>query len=247
MTQVVPRREVVVMGKKMAQRRPWFLWIGGASFLVGSLVAGSVSLAASAGAPTFTANQGSAGNSPWPVTASQGTGPGSGGAWKVDGSGVTQPVSGTVGIDQTTSGANGVTVKNLPSSQTVNGSVGLDPKNNTVKLDPANAAVTSGDVTTVLKDVPFVISAGDSVSTGSLDTTGAKTIRVDIVCSNPSSAATWTVTGDGFPAIPLASGDCSTGSFSGTFDVPGTTTDVTFDNGSAFGQIGEIVVVGRST
>jgi hypothetical protein len=59
-------------------RHGWFFWIGGACFLVGSLVAGSVGIASSAtsGSPPVnplagpTVNQGAAGSSPWPVTAS---------------------------------------------------------------------------------------------------------------------------------------------------------------------------------
>jgi hypothetical protein len=64
------------MKKKMAQihRRPWFLWIGGACFLVGSILFSTIGLASSAGPPnqTVTANQGSAGGSPWPVSGNVG-------------------------------------------------------------------------------------------------------------------------------------------------------------------------------
>jgi hypothetical protein len=67
------------MKKKMMAhlRHEWFLWIGGACFLVGSLVAGSVGLASSATTGTTTTgtttmgptvNQGAPGSSPWPVT-----------------------------------------------------------------------------------------------------------------------------------------------------------------------------------
>ena len=105
------------MKKKMERvRNGWFLWIGGACFLAGSLVAGSYGLAASAASGptvsgTVTANQGTPGSSNWPVSASQS------GTWKqeiTDGSNVlgtptnplrtdptgttTQPVSGTVGL-----------------------------------------------------------------------------------------------------------------------------------------------------
>lgn len=76
------------------------LWIGGLGVLVGSLLfstSGSASATSpSPPSPTFTANQGS---------------PGTQGAWKVDGSGVTQPVSGTVGVN------------NFPATQAVTGGV----------------------------------------------------------------------------------------------------------------------------
>jgi hypothetical protein len=99
------------MKKKMAQRRPWFLWIGGACFLVGSIVAGSIGLAASAAPSGPTVDQGAPGTSPWPVSAAQS------GTWQqeiTDGTHVlgtstnplrtdptgttTQPVSGTVTV-----------------------------------------------------------------------------------------------------------------------------------------------------
>jgi hypothetical protein len=137
--------------KKMARlhRRPWFLWIGGACFLAGSLIAGSFSLV-SATAPPTVVSQGSAGTSSWPVTASEGTGTGSGGAWKVDGSGVTQPVSGSVGVN------------NLPATQNVSGTVGIDPSHNSVSVNnlPATQNV-SGSVS--ISGTPTVVS-GDTTS-----------------------------------------------------------------------------------
>ena len=73
------------------------LWIGGLGVLAGSLLfSTSGSASASAPSPTLTANQGS---------------PGTQGAWKVDGSGVTQPVSGTVGVND------------FPTTQTVTGNI----------------------------------------------------------------------------------------------------------------------------
>jgi hypothetical protein len=136
------------MRKKMAQRRPWFLWIGGACVLVGSLVAGSISLASSA-APgptvqgTVTANQGTPGSSSWPVSASQS------GTWQqeiTDGTNVlgtsdhpvrtdptgttTQPVSGNVGITDGTNmlGTSDHPVRTDPTgttTQPVSGNVGI--------------------------------------------------------------------------------------------------------------------------
>jgi hypothetical protein len=41
---------------------------------------------------------------------------------------------GTVGIDQTTAGANGVTVKNFPATQPVSGNVGISPGANSVTV-----------------------------------------------------------------------------------------------------------------
>jgi hypothetical protein len=104
--------------KRITKRRRggWFLWIGGACFLAGSLVAGSFGLASSASPGptvqgTVTANQGTPGSSSWPLSASQS------GTWQqeiTDGTNVlgtpsnplrtdptgttTQPVSGTVGL-----------------------------------------------------------------------------------------------------------------------------------------------------
>jgi hypothetical protein len=84
------------------------------------------------------------------VTASQGTGAGSGGAWKVDGSGVTQPVSGSVGVN------------NLPATQNVSGTVGIDPSHNSVSVNnlPATQNV-SGSVS--ISGTPTVVS-GDTTS-----------------------------------------------------------------------------------
>lgn len=98
----------------LLRTRPSILWFGGFALFVGSIVFSTVTLAGSAppNAPVR-ANQGAAGTDSWPVTASQGAGTGSGGSWKVDGSGVTQPVSGSVGVT------------NLPSVQSVSGSVGI--------------------------------------------------------------------------------------------------------------------------
>jgi hypothetical protein len=58
--------------RAQTHRRPWFLWIGGACFLVGSILFSTIGFASSAGPPnqTVTANQGTAGASPWPVSAS---------------------------------------------------------------------------------------------------------------------------------------------------------------------------------
>jgi hypothetical protein len=90
------------------RKRPWVLWITGFGFLVGSLIAGSFSLAsAGPNPPTVTANQGVPGASPWPVAAS--------GTVNVGNLPATQPVSGTVNVG------------NLPAVQTVAG------KSNVVK------------------------------------------------------------------------------------------------------------------
>jgi hypothetical protein len=55
--------------RAQTHRRPWFLWIGGACFLVGSILFSAIGFASSAGPPnqTVTANQGTAGSSSWPV------------------------------------------------------------------------------------------------------------------------------------------------------------------------------------
>jgi hypothetical protein len=171
------------MRKKMAQRRPWFLWIGGACFLVGSLVAGSVGFAASAGAPNFTANQGSAGSSSWPVTASQGTGTGSGGAWKVDGSGVTQPVSGTVGVSNLPAtqnvsidpSHNSVSVSNLPAVQNV--SVSNLPATQNVSIT-GKPTVVNGDTTTVFDKSLENLSPGATQTVFSDDTSSYREVTL---------------------------------------------------------------------
>jgi hypothetical protein len=229
------------MKKKMERgRRGWFLWIGGACFLVGSLVAGSVGLASSAGPPIsgpVTANQGAPGISPWPVSGNVG----------VNNFPQTQQVSGTVGIDQTTTGANGVTVKNFPSNQTVNGTVGIDPNNNTVKLDPSSqATVTSGDQTTRKFTSSVTVPAGSTnLSTPEIDTSSFKTIRVSINCLNLSASLTWTIIGD--ISEPMASGNCSPStSFTESFDVPGLFISVSVSNTSAFPLSILMAVDGRS-
>jgi hypothetical protein len=82
------------MKKNGGLRRGWLLFIGGGCFLAGSLAVGSFATA-SALAPGTTVNQGAAGTSPWPV-------------------------SGNVGIDPA---QNHVHVDNLPTTQSVNGTV----------------------------------------------------------------------------------------------------------------------------
>lgn len=73
------------------------MWVGGAAVFVGSVVFGTFGPAsASPSTQTVVANQGTGGSS----------------AWKVDGSGVTQPVSGTVNIG------------NLPNPLSITGTVG---------------------------------------------------------------------------------------------------------------------------
>jgi hypothetical protein len=193
------------MMKKLtrAYKRPWFLWIGGACFLVGSLVFSMVGVSSAGPQPsTVTANQGQGGSS----------------AWKVDGSGVTQPVSGTVGIDS---------------------------NKNTVKLDPSSAAtVTSGDQTTAPVDRGMVVPAGGAITTDAIDTTAFKTIRVNIACLVVTSQVSWTITGDG--GIVLVSGDCLSQFFSESFDVPGLAVQVNFNSSYGIPVGTEVVVDGRS-
>jgi hypothetical protein len=151
------------------------------------------------------------------VTASQGTGTGTGGAWKVDGSAVTQPVSGTVGID---------------------------PSHNTVKLDPSSTAtVTSGDQTTE-QSVPVVVPPLGRNATGSIATAAFKTVRVNIICTDLTPLVGWALDADGVAV--LASGDCSHFNFTQSFDVPGLSLTVNFANGDTTDHTVTVIVDGRS-
>ena len=153
--------------KKIGQaaRRSWFLWIGGLCFLVGSLVAGSYSLASAGPAVsgTVTADQGAAGRSSWNVTASQGSGTGSSGAWKVDGSGVTQPVSGTVGLNPGSSvGVSG----SLPAGTNNIGNVGVSGAlpagtNNIGTVNVATPTPLTGHVACTVADGTRSCDSGD--------------------------------------------------------------------------------------
>ena len=169
------------MKKNVAQRRPWFLWIGGACFLVGSLVAGSVGLASSA-APgptvqgTVTADQGKPGSSSWPVSASQS------GTWQqeiTDGTNVlgtpsnplrtdptgttTQPVSGTVGLDAGSNDIGNVGISgSLPAGTNDIGTVHVASQSPTI--GEAECSVPDSDTQ----------CAGDSgLTTGVLNTVSA--------------------------------------------------------------------------
>lgn len=80
----------------MSRKVPWIVSVVAFCILGGALGVSSIGLvSASTGNPTMTANQGASGTQ----------------AWKVDGSGVTQPVSGSVGVN------------NFPSTQAVSGTV----------------------------------------------------------------------------------------------------------------------------
>jgi len=131
-----------------AYTRPWFLWIGGACFLVGSLVAGSVGLASSAptpGAATITANQGQAGAS----------------AWKVDGSGVTQPVSGTVGLS---AGTKDIGTVHVAEQQPYSAEAQQQPPSGSDEAD-AVFPITSAPIVLQTLSVSVNVSAGDVMST----------------------------------------------------------------------------------
>ena len=219
-----------MMKKIQHVRRGWFLWIGGACFLVGSLVAGSYGLAApAAGGPsvsgTIVANQGTPGTSSWPVSASQGTGTGSGGAWKVDGSGVTQPVSGTVGVN------------NLPATQNVSGTVGIDPSHNSVSVSnlPAvqnvsgsvsisgTSTVVSGDTTTVFDRQLVSVSPGTEQTVTSDDTSAYREVTLYLYTGGPglpSNQSCSVVYKDAFSSltVTLAQFTLSSGGNVETFD-----------------------------
>jgi hypothetical protein len=113
----------------MLRRSHWALSIGGAGFLVGSLVVGSVGLA-SAGPPiqTVTANQGAAGTSPWPITGNVGvTGSLPSGSNTIGNVGVT----GSLPSGSNTIGNVGVT-GSLPSGSNTIGNVGLAAGSNDI-------------------------------------------------------------------------------------------------------------------
>ena len=151
------------MKKKLTKtyRRPWFLWIGGACFLVGSLVAGSVGLASSAPGPTVsgtvTANQGTPGSSSWPVSSSQS------GTWQqeiTDGTNVIGTPTNPLRTDPTGS-----------TTQPVSGTVGLS-SGSSVGISGALPA-GSNDIGTVhvAAPTPFVVSKLCTVPTGTTECT----------------------------------------------------------------------------
>lgn len=239
------------MKKKMAQlhSRPWFFWIGGACFFVGSLVAGSFSLA-SAGptvSGTVVANQGTSGSSSWPVTASQM------GVWQqelTDGTNVlgtsthplrtdptgttSQPVSGTVNVG------------NLPTTQAVSGTVNVG---NLPATQQVSGSVTSADTSSVITETQVTPTASSENLVVGADVSSAKEIRVSVTCSESASCGGVEVgvfTDTSKSVYPL--GYFTLGSSfdnSQTFDVPGTNITV-----AAFGtdttMTIDTLVVGRS-
>ena len=157
--------------------RGLFLWIGGACFLAGSLVAGSFGLASSAaGGPTVSgtvvANQGTPGSSSWPVAATQS------GTWQqeiTDGTNVlgtsthpvrtdptgstTQPVSGTVGLGAGSNDIGSVGVSgSLPAGSNDIGTVHVAAPTSTI--GEANCSVSDGQ--------PGCESADMGVSSGTV-------------------------------------------------------------------------------
>jgi len=79
------------------RKNPWVLWAGGLVFVIASLVFGSLRVASAAppglqGLPV-TANQGTAGSAPWPVSAT--------GTIGVNNFPATQNVSGSIQVDET--------------------------------------------------------------------------------------------------------------------------------------------------
>ena len=107
------------------RKSPWVVWAGGFGFLVASLIVGSLQVA-SAGpsvSGAVTANQGSAGGSPWPVSGTVG----------VNNFPNTQSVSGTVGVSSLpplSSGTNNIgsvgLSGSLPSGTNNVGNVGIE-------------------------------------------------------------------------------------------------------------------------
>jgi hypothetical protein len=139
-----PKKGAAMKQKMMAHlRHGWFLWIGGACFLMGSLVAGSVGLASPATTGTTTTgtttmgptvNQGAPGNLPWPVT-----------------------TSGNVGL----SGS-------LPAGSNDIGTVHVAPAKLISGLVRCGVGIT-GDATSNFCDVATGLSAGTVVNTVSVE------------------------------------------------------------------------------
>lgn len=176
-------------------RHGWFFWIGGACFLAGSLVAGSFGLASASSGPTVggtvTANQGTAGSSSWPVSASQS------GTWQqelTDGTNVlgtsshpvrtdptgtsTQPVSGSVGLSAGSNdignvgisgslptGSNDIGTVNVAAPTRLIGDVSCTVADGQTQCNSSDAGLSSGTVLTTLSVRCHVVSGQHVIAT----------------------------------------------------------------------------------
>lgn len=148
-----------------------FMWIGGFCFLTGSLAVGITGLSSAAPGPgAQTVNQGAAGSSAWPVSATGTVGVNNfPSGFNVNNLPSTQKVSGTVGIDPT---ANGVHVDNLPATQSVTGAVSIS----------GTPSVTSGDITHLIYDSGLTVaSPGVQDGSGDIDVSAYRAVTMYVL------------------------------------------------------------------
>ena len=223
----------------MSRKVPLIVSLAALCFLGGALAVSSVgTVSAGNGNPTMTANQGASGTQ----------------AWKVDGSGVTQPVSGSVGVTnfpstQAVSGT--VNVGNLPSTQAVSGTVN-------VGNFPAQQPAVSGDKTSVVAGQGVAALPPNSWSSFTLwpptDVSAYKHVRVVASCASCTGASRLAVVGGDGSSVMAQLGATSfttLGYTSGAtatleFDSPGTKLLVEIFNGEATNLIAVWDIVGRS-
>lgn len=195
-------------------RRASLLRVCGVCVLVaGAFAVGAARDAGAATSPsTVIANQGAPGTS----------------AWKVDGSGVTQPVSGSVAVN------------NFPANQVVSGSVAV---NNFPASQTVSGSVSSADTTTVLASGKSVLPAtSQSGLTGVVDISRYKSLAFVSMCSiesgdtgSCSGAVVQTdfFAGEWFPGSKTPAGDASTPGYV-SWDTPrGEKVDVGGNNSSS--------------
>jgi hypothetical protein len=223
----------------MSHKVPWIVSVVAFCFLGGALGVSSIGLvSAGTGNPTMTANQGASGTQ----------------AWKVDGSGVTQPVSGSVGVNNfpaTQSVSGTVDIGNLPSTQAVSGTVD-------VGNFPAQQPVISADETSVITSQGLALLPPGSWSSFTLwpltDVSAYKDVRVVATCASCTSASTLAVLGGrssssmgqlgttSFTALGYTSGATATLEF----DTPGPKLVVEIYNGEATNLTAFWDIIGRS-
>ena len=208
----------------MSRKVPLIVSVVALCFLGGALGVSSIGLvSAGNGNPTMTANQGAPGTQ----------------AWLVDGSGVTQPVSGSVGVT------------NFPSTQAVSGTVN-------VGNFPAQQPAVSGDKTSVVAGQGVAALPPNSWSSFTLwpptDVSAYKHVRVVASCASCTGASRLAVVGGDGSSVMAQLGATSfttLGYTSGAtatleFDSPGTKLLVEIFNGEATNLIAVWDIIGRS-
>ena len=169
------------------------------------------------GSGSFTVAQGSASNLLATVT----QGPAGVAPWKVDGSAVTQPVSGTVGVN------------NFPTTQAVSGTVTTNAGTGNFTVVQAtgtnlHAVIDSGSVTVSNFPATQPVSGAISVSNLAFDSTGAQAVnfegrkqsyRCAVVAGTPiasSTSPTFSIAGSATKTVRITKIGLSTSAATGT-------------------------------